>query len=250
MRSLAGAPFGLVREMRRSLGAVPRPFLGQTDTQDLEDEFATRWSEARILQERARIEQEFLGRFGNRALSWEAAMRTEVAREPRQAGRIVELIDGSDRAARFLDNVANVLPTTGQAWPASAGVGLPWIGPADALVARFRAVRAAGCLELENMRRQFERYPATPTPRVCPTAPKPPTPGQLPLPSGEPGGRPRTFIDDALDWIKEKAKFLALLGLLGAWGYAVYETSIEPGDQPEPRPKPRAVRRRHVPVRA
>ncbi len=236
--------------MRRTLGTIPRPFLGQTNTQDLEDEFVTRWSDARTLQERARIEQEFLTRFGNRATSWEAAMRTEVAREPRQAGRIVELIDGSDRASRFVENAAQVLPATGQVFPASASAGLPWTGPADALVARFRAVREAGCRELENMRRQFERYPATPTPRVCPTSPKPPDTRRLPLPSGEPGGRPRTFIDDALDWLKEKALFLGLLGLVAAWGYAVYEVGIKPGDQPEPRGKPRAVRRRHVPVRA
>ena len=85
-------------------------------------------------------------------------MRTEVAREPRQAGRIVELIDGSDRAARFLDNVANVLPTTGQAWPASAGVGLPWIGPADALVARF--------YEAHNTRGAARLYCARPVRRA------------------------------------------------------------------------------------
>lgn len=247
MRLLAGAPFGLVREMRYQLGQMPQPFLlGQPTTQDLEDDFAERWAAARSLQDRARIEQDFLVRFGNRATTWESELRTELVREPRRSGALVQLIDGSDRAARFLENVASVLPTTGQVFPASANVGLPWTGPADALIARFRGIRSGACAELERMRALFQQYPATPTPRVCPTTPKPPTPSQQ-LPSGEPGGRPRTFLDDAIDWVKEKA--LALI-LVGAWGWAVYEIGIRPGDQPEPKPRASRVRRRHVPVRA
>lgn len=237
MRSLAGAPFGLVREMRRTLGSIPLSTLGQATSQDLEDEFVERWAAGRSLGERARIEQEYLGKFANRATSWESSLRTELAREPRLAGRIVELVDGAERAAKFLDNVATILPTTGQIFPASASVGLNWTGPADALVARFRNVRDGGCTELERMREEFARYPATPTPRVCPT--KPPEPRQSDLPSGEEPGRPRTIFDDILDFVKEKA---LLLALLAAWGYVVYEVSSQEPEKP--------VRRRRVLVRA
>jgi len=242
VRALAGAPFGLVREMRHRLGAMPQPFvLGQPTTEDLENDFATRWSEARTLQERARIEQEFLVRFGNRATSWESELRTELVRQPRRSGALVQLIDGAERAARFLENVASILPTTGQLFPASTNVGLPWTGPADALIARFRAVRDGGCSELEAMRREFERYPATPTPRVCPT--KPPEPQERQLAPGERPSRPRTFLDDIVDFVKEKS---ILLALLAAWGWVVYEVAVSEGDK-ESRPP---VRRRRVVVRA
>lgn len=230
---------GMIREMRL-LGAIPVRTLGQATSQDLEDAFVERWAAGTTLRERAAIEQEYLGRFANRATTWESAMRTELLREPRQAGRIVELVDGAERAAKFLENVASILPTTGQVFPASANVGLPWNGPADALIGRFRAIRQSGCAELDRMREEFARYPDTPTPRVCPTTPKPPGERLRDLPSGEPGSRPRFWLDDLVDWLKEKG---LLLALLGAWGVTVYVVSKE-----EPTKEP--VRRRRVLVRA
>lgn len=203
-----------------SLGAVPDT---TDDERKILDAFQDAWASAATLQVQARAEQDFLSKAAAHATALERDLDQALAMKPLPIGFLVELANDNVRTGRAylmsysLSDAGVWLPTAGKTFPASPTQGLKWVEPANALIARYDAIRKRAKEALDKDMRDFLARPWEETPRVAPQQAIP-RPGEEQLPSGETGRRPRTFLDDWWDAAK-KYWWIPVAGIAAYVGY-------------------------------
>lgn len=117
----------------------------QTGEENITERFIDAWGSAKTLSARGTVERDFVREYGQIAAQQEAELTAAVKRGGASAFHAFgELKRRAEKLERELDNIAQLLPTQGQKWPAALGTA----GDLDALARRFDVI--GGSAEAEE----------------------------------------------------------------------------------------------------